>query len=209
MKAKKWGRIINIASAHALVASPFKSAYVAAKHGIAGLTKTVALEVAPAGHHDERHLPGLRLDAARREADPRHRQGARAHRAAGHQRRAAARAADQEVRAGRARSLRSLLSLPATPPPRSPAPSFPSTAAGRRNDAAAPTAAKTVRHSTRRTPMTTTTKRRSPATARRARMRASAARTGRCSCCRAAARSAPTRSACTRRCTRRASSPTG
>jgi len=49
MKAKKWGRIINIASAHALVASPFKSAYVAAKHGIAGLTKTVALEVAEAG----------------------------------------------------------------------------------------------------------------------------------------------------------------
>jgi len=46
MKRKKWGRIIQIASAHALVASPFKSAYVAAKHGIAGLTKTVALEVA-------------------------------------------------------------------------------------------------------------------------------------------------------------------
>ncbi len=49
MKAKKWGRIINIASAHALVASPFKSAYVAAKHGIAGFTKTVALEVAEQG----------------------------------------------------------------------------------------------------------------------------------------------------------------
>jgi 3-hydroxybutyrate dehydrogenase len=49
MKAKKWGRIINIASAHALVASPYKSAYVAAKHGIAGLTKTVALEVAAQG----------------------------------------------------------------------------------------------------------------------------------------------------------------
>ena len=49
MKAKKWGRIINIASAHALVASPFKSAYVAAKHGIAGLTKTVALEAAEYG----------------------------------------------------------------------------------------------------------------------------------------------------------------
>jgi 3-hydroxybutyrate dehydrogenase len=46
MKAKGWGRIINTASAHALVASPFKSAYVAAKHGIGGLTKTVALEVA-------------------------------------------------------------------------------------------------------------------------------------------------------------------
>jgi 3-hydroxybutyrate dehydrogenase len=49
MKAKKHGRIINIASAHALVASPFKTAYVAAKHGIAGLTKTVALEVATSG----------------------------------------------------------------------------------------------------------------------------------------------------------------
>ena len=49
MKAKGWGRIINIASAHALVASPYKSAYVAAKHGIAGLTKTVALETATFG----------------------------------------------------------------------------------------------------------------------------------------------------------------
>jgi 3-hydroxybutyrate dehydrogenase len=49
MKAKKWGRIINTASAHSLVASPFKSAYVAAKHGIAGLTKTVALELATFG----------------------------------------------------------------------------------------------------------------------------------------------------------------
>ncbi|MBM6592460.1 3-hydroxybutyrate dehydrogenase [Microvirga pudoricolor] len=49
MKAKKWGRIINTASAHSLVASPFKSAYVAAKHGIAGLTKTAALELATFG----------------------------------------------------------------------------------------------------------------------------------------------------------------
>ena len=49
MKKKKWGRIINTASAHSLVASPFKSAYVAAKHGIAGLTKTVALEAATFG----------------------------------------------------------------------------------------------------------------------------------------------------------------
>jgi len=49
MKAEGWGRIINIASAHALVASPFKSAYVAAKHGIAGFTKTIALEVAEHG----------------------------------------------------------------------------------------------------------------------------------------------------------------
>lgn len=47
MKAAKYGRIVNIASAHAHVASPFKSAYVAAKHGLLGLTKTVALEGAP------------------------------------------------------------------------------------------------------------------------------------------------------------------
>jgi 3-hydroxybutyrate dehydrogenase len=49
MKSRKFGRIINTASAHALVASPFKSAYVVAKHGIAGLTKTVALETATFG----------------------------------------------------------------------------------------------------------------------------------------------------------------
>ncbi|WP_112662904.1 3-hydroxybutyrate dehydrogenase [Microvirga flavescens] len=49
MKARKWGRIINTASAHSLIASPFKSAYVAAKHGIAGLTKTIALETATHG----------------------------------------------------------------------------------------------------------------------------------------------------------------
>ena len=49
MKHRGWGRIINTASAHSLVASPNKSAYVAAKHGIAGLTKTVALEAAQAG----------------------------------------------------------------------------------------------------------------------------------------------------------------
>jgi 3-hydroxybutyrate dehydrogenase len=49
MKARQWGRIINIASAHGLVASPFKAAYVAAKHGLLGLTKVVALEVAEEG----------------------------------------------------------------------------------------------------------------------------------------------------------------
>jgi 3-hydroxybutyrate dehydrogenase len=49
MLANKWGRIINIASAHGLVASPFKSAYVAAKHGIVGLTKVTALETAESG----------------------------------------------------------------------------------------------------------------------------------------------------------------
>jgi len=49
MKAQKWGRIVSTASAHSLVASPFKAAYVSAKHGLAGLTKTVALELATFG----------------------------------------------------------------------------------------------------------------------------------------------------------------
>ncbi|CAO4151098.1 3-hydroxybutyrate dehydrogenase [Methylorubrum extorquens] len=49
MKAKGWGRVINTASAHSMVASPYKSAYVAAKHGVVGLTKTAALELATHG----------------------------------------------------------------------------------------------------------------------------------------------------------------
>jgi 3-hydroxybutyrate dehydrogenase len=61
MKAKGWGRIINIASAHALVASPFKSAYVSAKHGLAGLTKTVALELAEHGVTANAICPGYVL----------------------------------------------------------------------------------------------------------------------------------------------------
>jgi 3-hydroxybutyrate dehydrogenase len=61
MKRRKWGRVINIASAHALVASPFKSAYVAAKHGVAGLTKTVALEVAEQGITVNAICPGYVL----------------------------------------------------------------------------------------------------------------------------------------------------
>ncbi|MEM9667934.1 MAG: 3-hydroxybutyrate dehydrogenase [Pseudomonadota bacterium] len=58
MKERGWGRIINTASAHALVASPYKSAYVAAKHGIAGLTKTVALEGAEHGVRCNAICPG-------------------------------------------------------------------------------------------------------------------------------------------------------
>ena len=49
MKKHQWGRIINLSSIHGLVASPYKSAYVSAKHGIIGLTKTVALEVGDDG----------------------------------------------------------------------------------------------------------------------------------------------------------------
>ena len=61
MKARKWGRVVNIASAHGLRASPFKSAYVAAKHGIVGLTKTVALETAEAGITCNAICPGYVL----------------------------------------------------------------------------------------------------------------------------------------------------
>ena len=61
MKSRKWGRIINIASIHGLVASSYKSAYIAAKHGLVGLTKTVALEVAEANITCNAICPGYVL----------------------------------------------------------------------------------------------------------------------------------------------------
>jgi len=61
MKSRDWGRIINLASAHGLVASPFKSAYVAAKHGMLGLTKVVALETAEQGITCNAVCPGYVL----------------------------------------------------------------------------------------------------------------------------------------------------
>jgi 3-hydroxybutyrate dehydrogenase len=59
MKRRKWGRIINMCSAHSLRASPFKSAYVTAKHGLAGFTKTVALELATSGITSNAISPGF------------------------------------------------------------------------------------------------------------------------------------------------------
>ena len=61
MKKRQWGRVINIASAHGLVASPNKSAYVAAKHGVVGFTKTLALEVAELGITSNAICPGFVL----------------------------------------------------------------------------------------------------------------------------------------------------
>ncbi|MFN0191957.1 MAG: 3-hydroxybutyrate dehydrogenase [Aestuariivirga sp.] len=61
MKSRSFGRIVNVASAHALIASPFKSAYVASKHGIAGLTKTIALEAAEFGVTANAVCPGYVL----------------------------------------------------------------------------------------------------------------------------------------------------
>jgi 3-hydroxybutyrate dehydrogenase len=61
MRGRKWGRIINMSSAHGSVASPFKGAYVAAKHGLEGLTKTVALETAEAGITCNAVCPGYVL----------------------------------------------------------------------------------------------------------------------------------------------------
>jgi 3-hydroxybutyrate dehydrogenase len=61
MKGRKWGRVINIASIHGLIASPFKSAYIAAKHGLVGFTKTVALEVAEMGITANAICPGYAL----------------------------------------------------------------------------------------------------------------------------------------------------
>jgi 3-hydroxybutyrate dehydrogenase len=61
MKERRWGRIINVASAYALIASPSMSAYAAAKHGVAGLTKTVALEVAEHGITVNAVCPGYVL----------------------------------------------------------------------------------------------------------------------------------------------------
>ena len=71
MKARNWGRIVNVASTHGLVASVNKAAYVASKHGILGLTKVVALETATTGITCNAICPGLGPHAAGSKADRR------------------------------------------------------------------------------------------------------------------------------------------
>ena len=83
LAASDRGRFIAVASAHALAASPNKAAYVAAKHGVLGLVKTLALEGAEHGHLRHRRLPRLRAHAADGEPDPRPRAGARHQRGGG------------------------------------------------------------------------------------------------------------------------------
>ena len=101
MKAKGWGRIVNTGSAHSLIASPNKSAYVAAKHGIAGLTKTRRAGNRGQRHHRQLHFARLRLDTAGRAADPRHHESPQPHSRAGDERRAPRRPADQALRHAR------------------------------------------------------------------------------------------------------------
>ena len=114
MIAKGWGRIINIASAHGLVASGEKAAYVAAKHGLVGLTKVMAIETGQPGHHLQRDLPRLGADRAGAAADRRARRGA------GHPGREGARgpgareAADAAITRRPRRSARSPYSCAAT-----------------------------------------------------------------------------------------------
>ena len=98
MKARKWGRIIITASAHSLVASPFKAAYISAKHGLAGLTKTVALEVATFGITVNCISPGYVWTPLVAKQIPDTDEGAQHDRGAGQARRAARSPADQGVR---------------------------------------------------------------------------------------------------------------
>ena len=101
MRTARSGRIVNIASAHGLTASPFKSAYVSAKHGLVGLTKTVALELAEEGDHLQRHLPRLCADPDGGEPDRRPDEGAWPAARAGGEGGDAAAAADARIRQGR------------------------------------------------------------------------------------------------------------
>ena len=115
MKARKWGRIVNIASAHGLVASAQKVAYVAAKHGLVGLTKVVALETANDGITCNAICPGWVLTPLVQKQIDDARQGRRQVGARGRDRAAVGEAADARSSPSRRASARWRCSCAATP----------------------------------------------------------------------------------------------
>ncbi len=137
MKKRGWGRIINTASAHSLVASPFKSAYVSAKHGIAGLTKTVALELATFKITCNCISPGYVWTPLVEKQIPDTMKARNLTKEQVINGRAAARRSRPRSSSRPSRSRHWRCSCAATTPPRSPAPTCRSTAAGPRRRSAA------------------------------------------------------------------------
>ena len=136
MRAKGWGRIVNIASAHGLTASPFKSAYVAAKHGAGRSVQDGGAGNRGAGHHLQRGLPRLCADPVGRGADPRSDEGPRHGPRDRDPRGDAATPAQPPVRHHRTDRRHRGLAVQPLSPIRSPAPRSASMAAGQRCDAA-------------------------------------------------------------------------
>ena len=145
MYARGFGRIINVSSVHGLLASPFKSAYVAAKHGLEGLSKVTALEGGAARGHVELRQPRLRAHAARREAARRPGAGARHPRGGGALAGHAHRVGREAARGARRRWRASRSGSPARRPEWSPAPATPWTADGARGESGARSARPTRR----------------------------------------------------------------
>ena len=135
MKARQWGRIINTASAHSLVASPFKAAYVTAKHGLIGLSKTVALELATFGVTCNCISPGyVWTPLVEKQIPDQMKTRNMTEEQVKRDVLLAAQPTKQFVTVDQVAASRSI--SPPTPPRTSPAPTFRSTAAGRRSDPA-------------------------------------------------------------------------
>ena len=131
MKKRKWGRIINICSAHSLRASPFKSAYVTAKHGLAGFTKSVALELAEHGVTSNAISPGFVWTPLVEKQIPDLAKSEKISEEQAKRMVLSRQPTSQFVTVEQVAALAS--SWQASWPPRSRAPTIPSTAAGRRN----------------------------------------------------------------------------
>ena len=134
MRRRGFGRIVNMGSIHSLVASPYKSAYVAAKHGLIGFAKTVALETADYRHHHQHGVPELRAHAAGGRTDRGAGAGARPARAAGHRRDHAQADAEARLRHASRNSAASSSSWRATWRATSPGSGSRWTAGGRRSE---------------------------------------------------------------------------